>query len=281
MRREHDVGVDEDQHRRAVRGVGELLAGPRLAPPAVGQRRAVEQLHPRVVTGDPAHDVGGAVGRAVVEHQHPQVAHAGLRQHRPQARLDPRGLVAHGQQHRHRLGDRRRVGRWPAQPVQVPRGVHGAGDGERRRRAARPRGSGPRLPQRPDVGQHQQPEQHAADQRDRPGAEPEHVAQRRSRARSRPAARPAPSRRPAGAGRRGAARRRGRASSARRRAASRRSWSAGCRVRRAGRASGSAQVQCPSPTICGSRNTSQATSPKAPTSTTQRRVSRRAASSTG
>ena len=128
VRLQHHVGVDEDQHRRVGRLPGELVAGPRLSPPPVGQVAAGEQPHPVVGAGHPAYDLGGAVGRAVVEHQHPQVAHPGLGQQAAQARLDPQRLVAHRQQHRDRLGHRRRVGRRDPQPVQVPRGVHRARD---------------------------------------------------------------------------------------------------------------------------------------------------------
>ena len=72
VRRQHDVGVEEDQNVTA-RAIGELVTGVRLAEPTVGQRRSIEDGE-----ADRADLIGGAVGRAVVEHQDLHVGHAPL-----------------------------------------------------------------------------------------------------------------------------------------------------------------------------------------------------------
>ncbi len=67
VRCEYYVGIDEDQHLAGrIGGLGELLAGVRLAEPAGGQRRAGEQPHLR---SGPAHHIRGAVGGPVIERE--------------------------------------------------------------------------------------------------------------------------------------------------------------------------------------------------------------------
>jgi hypothetical protein len=109
VRRHLDVGVDEDQHA-ARRVLGEPGARPGLAQPAAGERcaAAVEHLQPRVAVGRGAHHVGGAVGRAVVEHEHLEVGDPDRGEQRGDARRDARGLVARRHEHAHALRDRGR-----------------------------------------------------------------------------------------------------------------------------------------------------------------------------
>ena len=178
--RQHDVGVEEDQDVAArVGGVGELLAGVRLAQPAGRQRSAGED--PRA---EPAGDVAGAVGRAVVEHEH--LGDPVLGQRGRQAGADPRRLVAYREQHRHplRTGPGRRVG--PAQQRGVHRGVGGAGGGQDRAGADQPAdhaGTGTRRRQRQGERDGDQPHAEPAPERRRRQPEEGRVREHRGRVR--------------------------------------------------------------------------------------------------
>jgi hypothetical protein len=131
---QHDVGVDEHEHgRRRVGSLRELVARPRLAEPARGQRGPVEHGDAVVVAGQRPDDRGGAVGRAVVEHEDVDAAGAavGRAQERLQARADVRGLVADRQQHRDVLARRGRVGVGGAHRAEVVDDQAQRGDGRR------------------------------------------------------------------------------------------------------------------------------------------------------
>ena len=128
----------------AGRELREAVAGPRLAEPALGQRRpaAVDHLHARVAAGGTAYDVGGAVGRAVVEHDDLEVAQTLGRQHRSHARLDARRLVTRRDEDADALHDRGRVRRRRTKEAKVVRRVRGreagtgSADGDQRLGAA-------------------------------------------------------------------------------------------------------------------------------------------------
>ena len=117
-----------------------------------GSGAPVQQPHPRVAAGHRAHQVGRAVGRAVVEHQDRQRGYAALGQQRPQARLDPVRLVAHRQQHRDRCPHSGRRGRAAQQPrvhrdVQRERaGEHDRQPGERAHARTRATAAPPAAP---------------------------------------------------------------------------------------------------------------------------------------
>ena len=67
--RDTHVGVHEKE-KRVARETGELMAGEVLAAPAGRQRRRGFEAHARIGLRDLAHDLGGAIGRTVVEHDH-------------------------------------------------------------------------------------------------------------------------------------------------------------------------------------------------------------------
>ena len=135
-----DVRVDEQQQvRGGVVGegcLGQAMAGPRLAQPSLRWvlAAAVEHLEPGVLGHRGAHEVAGAIGRAVVEHDHAQGGMV-LRQQPCQARLDPVGLVARGQQDGHADLLHRITWRHDgcgSQVAGVPRGVGGEPGGQDR-----------------------------------------------------------------------------------------------------------------------------------------------------
>ena len=71
--REHDVGVDEDQHVRAGSAASaSCWQACGLPSQPGGSAAAGQQPDPRVAGGDRADHVGGPVGRAVVEHERPR-----------------------------------------------------------------------------------------------------------------------------------------------------------------------------------------------------------------
>ena len=68
-RRQPYIGVDKNQQR--LHGVGrEDRTGVLFPTPSRGQRRCWHQVHPRIPSGDVAHDLGGGVCRVVVKHDH-------------------------------------------------------------------------------------------------------------------------------------------------------------------------------------------------------------------
>jgi hypothetical protein len=67
--READIGIEE-QKMRPPRGLRELRAGMHLAGPAGRQGRGGFEPHAAVARGEPARDLRGAVGGAVIHHDH-------------------------------------------------------------------------------------------------------------------------------------------------------------------------------------------------------------------
>ena len=140
VRGQDDIRVHEQQQVRwrvgGERCLGQAMAGPRLAQPSLRGvlGAAVEHLEPGVPGHRGPHEVRGAVGRAVVEDDHAQ-GWVVLGQQPREARLDPVGLVARGQNDGHAdLLHRiawRHDGCGP-QVAGVPRGVGGEPGGQDR-----------------------------------------------------------------------------------------------------------------------------------------------------
>ncbi len=119
---------------------------PRACPasPSAG-RCPRQQPDPGVEAGRLPHEVGGAVGAAVVADEDLEVGHVRLLGQARQQHRQGALLVAGGDQDGHPLRGRRRVGGRAPQPGRVPRRVRGEGDRERRARPGE-RGGGPGGP---------------------------------------------------------------------------------------------------------------------------------------
>ena len=104
MRCEDDIRVDEYQHR-SVGLCGKSVTGPRFAEPPLRGIHVirVEELDSRIRPDDISHDIGCAVGGAVIEDDDLELVYAFLGEQGFQAGCHPVGLVTQGQQDRDTL----------------------------------------------------------------------------------------------------------------------------------------------------------------------------------